>query len=272
MTTKTKQGQFHGATLKSTNLGDLFLCESRYLPDDVLTTHAHEHAFFCLTLGGGYSETYGRKLRDATPSHLAYHPPGEEHKVEFGHQATRCFNIELREPIFANAAGCALPLEAPADLGGELLALSIRLLAEHRENDSVSPLAAETLCSELLSGLKQEQEPATTRHVPHWLERVRDQLHESFENPPSLSQLAREASVHPVYLARAFRRFFQYSIGDYVRRLRMREACRRLADTDQPVADVSLATGFFDQSHLTRHFKRQLGTTPARFRRLTQVT
>ncbi len=84
--------------------------------------------------------------------------------------------------------------------------------------------------------------------------------------------LAREANVHPVYLARAFRRFFRHSVGEYVRILRMREACRRLADSDEPLADVSLATGFFDQSHLTRHFKRQLGTTPARFRRLVRAT
>jgi transcriptional regulator GlxA family with amidase domain len=32
-----------------------------------------------------------------------------------------------------------------------------------------------------------------------------------------------------------------------------------------PTADVATAAGFYDQSHLTRHFKRFLATTPARF-------
>jgi AraC-like DNA-binding protein len=45
------------------------------------------------------------------------------------------------------------------------------------------------------------------------------------------------------------------------------EAARRLADTDQPLAEIALACGFCDQSHLTRTFRRRTGLTPGAWRR-----
>jgi AraC-like DNA-binding protein len=33
----------------------------------------------------------------------------------------------------------------------------------------------------------------------------------------------------------------------------------------EPIADVAVAVGFHDQAHLTRHFRRHVGTTPGRF-------
>jgi transcriptional regulator GlxA family with amidase domain len=40
-----------------------------------------------------------------------------------------------------------------------------------------------------------------------------------------------------------------------------------LLDTERPVAEIALETGFSDQSHLTRVFRRALGETPAALRR-----
>ena len=55
--------------------------------------------------------------------------------------------------------------------------------------------------------------------------------------------------------------------GEYVRRQRIALACRSLAESDMPLADVAIEAGFADQSHFTRTFKRQLGVTPAAYRR-----
>jgi transcriptional regulator GlxA family with amidase domain len=45
------------------------------------------------------------------------------------------------------------------------------------------------------------------------------------------------------------------------------EARRLLSDTLRPIADIAFETGFTDQSHLTRVFRRSLGETPAAFRK-----
>jgi AraC family transcriptional regulator len=75
--------------------------------------------------------------------------------------------------------------------------------------------------------------------------------------------------VHPGYLASAFRRHFGCTIGEFVRRQRIALACRALTDGDAPLADVAIEAGFADQSHFTRTFKRQLGMTPAAYRKTT---
>jgi AraC-like DNA-binding protein len=49
--------------------------------------------------------------------------------------------------------------------------------------------------------------------------------------------------------------------------VRVRRACDRLRARDATLADVALETGFVDQSHFTRVFKRVMGTTPAAYRR-----
>ena len=51
------------------------------------------------------------------------------------------------------------------------------------------------------------------------------------------------------------------------RRIRVDEARRLLSNTERPIADIALETGFTDQSHLTRVFRRVLGETPGDFRR-----
>ena len=53
----------------------------------------------------------------------------------------------------------------------------------------------------------------------------------------------------------------------YVIRERTEKAKALLFKTDLPISVVARDCGFSDQAHLTRHFKRAVGTTPARFRR-----
>jgi AraC family transcriptional regulator len=53
----------------------------------------------------------------------------------------------------------------------------------------------------------------------------------------------------------------------YMVRERTEKAKALLAETDLPVGLEALACGFSDQAHLTRHFRRLVSSTPARFRR-----
>jgi AraC family transcriptional regulator len=98
---------------------------------------------------------------------------------------------------------------------------------------------------------------------------VSDLLRERCCDPWSLADVATEAGVHPGYLASAFRRHFGCTVGEFIRRQRIALACRALADGNKPLADVALLAGFADQSHFTRTFKRQLGLTPAAYRKTT---
>ena len=82
----------------------------------------------------------------------------------------------------------------------------------------------------------------------------------------SVSALANDVGMHPVALARAFRREVGCSLTAFRRRARIRHAAELLSSTRMALADVALESGFSDQSHLCRVFRSELGVTPSSFR------
>ena len=110
----------------------------------------------------------------------------------------------------------------------------------------------------------------TARRPPAWVLQLRDALHDTYEEPGSLDELARGVGRHPMHVARAFREHFGDSIGDYVRRLQTEAARRLITTTDQPLARIALRAGFTDQSHMNRLFRRALGCTPGQLRRVSR--
>jgi AraC-like DNA-binding protein len=78
--------------------------------------------------------------------------------------------------------------------------------------------------------------------------------------------LASEANVHPVHVSRVFRRCHGETLRDYIRRLRIQEACRLLKSGARSIAEVALEIGYYDESHFAKAFKRVIGTTPGQYR------
>jgi AraC family transcriptional regulator len=141
-----------------------------------------------------------------------------------------------------------------------------KLRRELRAGDELAPLVIDGVGLALLAEFARIPGVRMERLAPRWLERARAQLHEEFVTPPSLDRLAVEAGVHRAHLARAFRKHYGCTIGDYVRQRRIAHACHRLSMTDTPISDIALDAGFADQSHFTTTFKRLVGATPGEFR------
>ena len=91
--------------------------------------------------------------------------------------------------------------------------------------------------------------------------RVRDLLHDCFADDLSADDLARAVGLSRFQLYRQFRERYGVPPSAYQRQVRLREARRRLA-AGAAIAEVAFATGFADQSHLTRWFRRTYGITP----------
>ncbi len=84
--------------------------------------------------------------------------------------------------------------------------------------------------------------------------------------PLTMAGAAQAIGAGPTRLARAFADAFAIPPHAYLTGRRLQAARERILE-GQPLADVATAVGFCDQAHLTRRFKRYLGTTPARFAR-----
>jgi AraC-like DNA-binding protein len=91
--------------------------------------------------------------------------------------------------------------------------------------------------------------------------RVRDLLHDGFADDLSADDLAGAVGLSRFQLYRQFRERYGVAPSAYLRQVRLREARRRLA-AGATIAEVAFATGFADQSHLTRWFRRTYGITP----------
>jgi AraC family transcriptional regulator len=267
MAERLTSGQFLGRLVRRRTVGGLSLSETRYAPGTSLPRHSHEHGYFCLIRRGTYREEYGGRQRSCGPLMLAYHPPGELHAEYIGRSEVWSFNIEVT-PAWPRSAGAFAPLDRPFDTRHEpLVGLAVRLFHEFSRTDAASTLVIEGLALELLGLSLRAADLGPAGAPPAWLERVRELLDESCGAPPGLANLAAEAGVHRGHLAAAFRRHFGCSVGDYTRRRRVLLACRQLADTDRPLAAVACDTGFADQSHFTRTFRRIVGVTPAAYRK-----
>lgn len=82
----------------------------------------------------------------------------------------------------------------------------------------------------------------------------------------TLGGIASQVGLTAYALAQAFRRSVGLSPHAY-QTMRRVAAARELLKKNQPPAEVAGAVGFFDQSHLNRHFKKYTGVTSARYRR-----
>jgi AraC family transcriptional regulator len=139
------------------------------------------------------------------------------------------------------------------------------MLRELHAPDDVTPLVLHGLVLELVAGLARASASSRSRE-PSWLDRVEEFLRAGFDAPLSLAAVAAHAGVHPVHLARTYRRHRHRTIGDRIRELRVEHACRLLATTCDSIADIAHRCGFVDQSHLARLMRQRLGITPTRYR------
>ena len=132
--------------------------------------------------------------------------------------------------------------------------------------DEASPLAIEGLALEMLAEVSRRKVEVADRRPPRWLSQALDLLHEQFSEHLTIAYLATSVGVHPVHLAREFRKFYRCTIGEHIRQLRIEHACHELCVSTASLATIASAAGFSDQSHFSRIFKRLMQMTPAQYR------
>jgi AraC-like DNA-binding protein len=102
---------------------------------------------------------------------------------------------------------------------------------------------------------------------PRALRRVQDYIDAHLNEGIELEELAATAGLSLHYFARAFKTSMGVPPHGYVLQRRVDKARDLLVQTDRSIADIALAAGFSDQSHLARHFRQSLGISPSAFRR-----
>jgi AraC family transcriptional regulator len=252
-------------------LNGFALSEAIYPPKLRQPRHTHEIAHISFVFQGSYTERHPQKAWNCHPSTVVFHPFGLTHSLDFDNAETRVFTVQIK-PRWLDYVGEKPELfNRPSYFyGGMPVYLAGRLLREYRRRDLASPLAMEGLALELIAAANDSpdrRQPKSSR----WIERTRDFLHAEFTKTLTIENVAKIAGVHPSHLARSFRAQTGYTIGDYVRRLRIEFASQQLSLTDASLGDIAAAAGFSDQSHLSRTFKMYFGVPPGEYRKISRA-
>jgi AraC-like DNA-binding protein len=245
--------------------------------------HAHETYTLGLIEAGVEEFDYGSTLLRAGPGAVALLNPETVHTGQAGipdgwayrvlYPAVDLVTTVAAEVGFAGGTP-HFPETVVYDERSARLLRAAHVAAEHGDQLASSSLMRIALAGLLrahaapLRGSTASWPPGRTaagRAVPG-VRVARDLLHERLADPPRLSDLAAAADMGPFALLRAFRAETGLPPHAYLNQLRVRRA-RDLLDRGIPPAETAAQTGFADQAHLTRHFKRVLGVPPGAYQK-----
>jgi AraC-like DNA-binding protein len=103
--------------------------------------------------------------------------------------------------------------------------------------------------------------------APWQIRRARDFIEANLTRDPSIIALSRQCEISPGYFARAFRVSLGMRPHQWITKRRIARAKSLMTQSTESLAEISLMCGFVDQSHLGRHFLREVGISPAQWRR-----
>jgi len=242
----------------------------------------HAHDAYCLGLTETGAQAFycrGAGHVSAAGQIMAFNPdePHDGHALDEA-GFTYCMVYLTPETVQAVLSDAA---ERPSDLpwarspvidDPALAAAILRLHRRFAEADAAGqPLARDAALIEVVAGLAQRHadwRPGFARggDDSDAVARVHALIAEEYAEPLTLDRLSAEAGLSRFHLSRLFQRRYGLPPHAYQSRLRLAEA-RRLIAAGEPVAEVAVAVGFVDQSHLGRRFKAAFGITPGAFAR-----
>ncbi len=234
--------------------------------------HEHARTNLAVMLEGSFDIGLRDKVVGCPAGSVLIEPAGERHWNRMERAGAHVLVLQIDPGAEALAGEAREALERSTCFRDAVLpALARRLSLELEQPDAISALAIEGLGLEMLAVAARRSGVDPVRGTPpRWVERAREIIHDRCFESIRVGDVAGEVGVHPVHFARVFRKHFQSSLGSYVRMLRLNHAATRLARTEAPISEIAIECGFADQSHLTRLFRRHLGTTPDRYRRATR--
>lgn len=265
--------------IKAWSYGDVVFESYRYAPGlaGTLPKHSHEEYQFCFSLDFP-GEYYYRGARHGVPigSLSAIHP-GEVHSARDpeDRQKPATFRMMYADPALLQKTAAEISESAkghpffpsPIILDRDLASRFLRLHAALE--GTASDLERDSHLLYVLTQFVLRHADAPSSPNPVGKERsavklVREYLEDNYTENVSLEQLARLASLSTFHLARVFAEEVGLPPHAYQLGVRLARA-KDLLLRGWPVAQTAFETGFADQSHLTRHFKRLVGVPPGRY-------
>lgn len=262
----SKPGQFYGKTNETVFLKGVILNDADYIHDRV-DWHFHENSYFTFILEGGTIDGNKKQVYECAAGGLLFHNWQDAHYNIASNKFTRGFHVEILPEWFESYDIPVDTIEGSINIADpSMKVLMYTIFKETKLNQSTKQLAIDALLIKIFGLMSRKTSKVTDRN-PGWVSKVREALHDPTENW-QLADLAKLADVHPVHLSRTFSKYFNTTLGDYIRTVKIQQALSLLPDKEISLTDIAIQCGFADQSHFIRSFKSYQEVTPLRYRKL----
>ena len=247
--------RFHGLELPVRSCSGARAIRVIHPANQQIDEHRHDWPLITIPRLGGYRDADDDGIVDVDGPAIILHPPGRCHANCIHASGMETFSIEFDpdwlgvshsfdKSYFWQSGTATSHARAVADLWS-------------RANASECDLRAATVTL-VTNVMRQPKRPA-----PTWFDTAR---HLAVEVGLSAEDVARRLDLHPEWFARAYRAIAGEGPREAARRRMLERAVRLLRDSELPIAEIALASGFCDQSHLNRALKAQIGRTPHQIR------
>jgi len=266
---------------RATDLDNLEFIHATYITH-AFPRHTHETYAIGVIEGGVQATLYRGTTHIATAGDICLINPGEVHTGFSPHESGWTYRVFYPDvPVLQQAAEAVswkrrrAPRFPSPVIRDQALSRRLLRFLKTLERPALS-LERESLLLTALSQMVARHAAVadnTARYSPREDQAVgaaRDYLEACFTENVTLSTLARIAGISEFHLLRLFRDRMGLPPHAYLIQRRIDHA-RRLLARRVPIVQVALDTGFSDQSHFTRHFKRILGVTPGEFCRKSNI-
>ena len=133
---------------------------------------------------------------------------------------------------------------------------------KHLQNSPFENLLHEVYSKMIKNGAGQK------RKTPGWVAELKELIQDEVDTHTSLKEISKNLNINPSYLSREFSKYFDdLSFGEYIRTARIEKAKELMRLSNYSLTEIAYHTGFSDQSHFTRIFRKMTGENPSAYRK-----
>ena len=255
-----KENQYFGITTESLRTENFTISMTNHLANSNISVHAHSKPYLCLLASGTYKEE-SNTSDIISQGEVLYRTANYEHSNSFSNKGGLCLNIEMNDcEQIMTLNELHLPSKVSKQKGVIELYKLLYALKQGLPNDVINIYCYESMIAviNVFNG----------KGDLNWVKKMKERIDDNPIETISLDKLSIEFSLHPNYIVRKFKEITGFKLSEYLTKIRLEHSVKYLLSNEENITTIALESGFYDQSHFNKNFKKLLDTTPNHFRKV----
>lgn len=228
--------------------------------------HRHTDPYISFVASGNYLEKGPRTEFLCDKNTAIIHPANDEHSNHFNRDS-KVLSLFFGNTWLDKQGDFPNDFKSCTFKSAKMKILFDKISEEMKTNDPFGCMIMEGLALEVFGEILRHISGKNVSSGEEIAQKAMEYLHDNIEGTVYLRDLSDALNVQKIYIARSFKKATGFSIGEYMRKIKVQKACELLQHTSLPICEIALDAGFCDQSHLNNVFKREIRTTPLVYRK-----